>query len=781
MGTIVASLLKPIPINTFHRAIVSVRGNPPNTYQCQAIEKAPSDPLFIVAGPGSGKTTLLTLRILKLMIVDQIPARAILATTFTKKAAAELRSRILGWGFKIIDVLKQDTTLDKSQRDWLDRMDINQIITGTTDSLAERVLREYRQPGQIPPLLADGYITSTLMLKEGLFPNQIYKDDELKVFLRQFSGVAYRFGVGGMAQVLTAIFDRRQHDMVDWNRFVGSVSPTQQPIVGLMDQALSSYQNALQTLKMLDFASLEAEFLIRLQNGTLKDFADQLQVVLVDEYQDSNLLQEQIYFALAQSSKGALTVVGDDDQSLYRFRGATVELFSDFENRYFQTFAKQPTQIFLSTNYRSTSNIVQFVNTFATMDQDYQTVRVANKPTISTHPKAISGLPVLGMFRDDVQTLGQDLAKFVHDIFCGNGFVLPDGQVIQKDPVKGAPGDCALLCSSPNEYSGSGKIRLPGVMRDELGQRAPTLEIFNPRGQSLTEIPVVCRFAGLLLECLDPGGRIQRGISGFNDINPILDNWRDEAINYTNDTNCPKGLVDYAVGWGDRDPNQAKHVWPRQVSFLELLYGLVHWFPELHDDPEGQIYLEIFTRQASSAETIGKFKGQVVYNSLKQDISDASVVEILRNVIAPIASGSTQINEDLVDMFPRNRLSVFSIHQSKGLEFPITIVDVGSDFKPGRGSGSHTFKRFPTKSGPPHLLEDLLRPYSPNLGIPNRSGVDRAFDDLFRLYFVAYSRAQEVLLLVGLNSCLPNGINTITTGYDRHGANHWSNFSVMQI
>ena len=66
----------------------------------------------------------------------------------------------------------------------------------------------------------------------------------------------------------------------------------------------------------------------------MKEFTDELEVVLVDEYQDTNLLQESLYFELAKRCGGALTVVGDDDQSLYRFRGATVDLFSDFGTRY---------------------------------------------------------------------------------------------------------------------------------------------------------------------------------------------------------------------------------------------------------------------------------------------------------------------------------------------------------------------------------------------------------------------------------------------------------------
>ena len=172
----------------------------------------------------------------------------------------------------------------------------------------------------------------------------------------------------------------------------------------------------------------------------------------------------------------------------------------------------------------------------------------------------------------------------------------------------------------------------------------------------------------------------------------------------------------------------------------------MHYLPELHDDPEGQVYLEVFTRQLGACQQLGKFDGRVVTDRANQGLSDASVKELLRDFLAPIAEGVVDVNEELMETFPRDRLSVLSIHQSKGLEFPFTIVDVGSDFKDLRAP---SFKRFPTAGSTPHRMEDLLRPHSP-LGVPPRSQVDRAFDDLYRQFFVAFSRPQDVLLLVGV-------------------------------
>ncbi|GHO61374.1 hypothetical protein KSC_002660 [Ktedonobacter sp. SOSP1-52] len=100
--------------------------------------------LFLVAGPGSDKTTVLALRVLKFMFVDGVDPSAILATTFTRKAAAELRSRILGWGDKMRKELMRTHPALKPR---LERLDLNRIITGTLDSIAEEVMRDNRASG----------------------------------------------------------------------------------------------------------------------------------------------------------------------------------------------------------------------------------------------------------------------------------------------------------------------------------------------------------------------------------------------------------------------------------------------------------------------------------------------------------------------------------------------------------------------------------------------------------------------------------------------------------
>jgi len=497
---------------------------------------------------------------------------------------------------------------------------------------------------------------------------------------------------------------------------------------------------------------------------------------LVDEYQDTNLMQEKIYFCIAKSLSGSLTVVGDDDQSLYRFRGATVDLFRDFEKRYKNEFNSLPNKVYLSVNYRSTKNIINFVNKFSKLDKAYQSVRVKSKPEMKPSINAQIGVPVLGMFRSNQSKLAEDLANFVHLVFKGKGFKLRDGQVVISDRNEGDVGDCAFLCSSPKESKQTNngtELRLPGLLRSSLEAKSPPIIMFNPRGQDFHEIDLIQQFGGAILTCLDSDRLIQSNITHLNNsVHEVLDSWRDKFDAYTKSSKDLKGLVNYVHHWSNRTPGKSGTNWPINISCIDLIYGLTHYFPKLYNDSEGQIFLEVFTRQLSACEETSAFKGRIVSDPNNSELSGKSVRDLIQDFLAPIAAGTVKVEEEMIDSFPRDMFSVLSIHQSKGLEFPLVIVDIGSEFKSNHRA--HAFKRFPTGGSLPHKQEDLVRIHS-EIGVDLRLPVDRAFDDLIRQFFVAYSRPQEVLLLVGLIDATTEGrIPNVSFGFNRNGIFNWS-------
>lgn len=752
--------------------------------QLDAVQAEADESLFIMAGPGSGKTTVLTLRVLKLVFVDDVDPASILATTFTRKAATELRSRIVGWGDRLRRIQLDDRATPRQLRTRLERLDLNRVVTGTLDSLAEQVLGDYRTPGTQPPVPLEEFVASALMQRFGLWQGDPRRDrdQDMLAALNWLTGDQRQLNQPELVALLRELRDRFLHDQVDIARLEGGLN-RQQPGIATICRTIEDYAAALDQRLVMDFAALEQEFLRRLEAGQLNLFTNQLRAVLVDEYQDTNLLQEQIYFALARTVRaqgGSITVVGDDDQSLYRFRGATVELFAQFPQRLTDQCGITPRPIDLSTNYRSTANVVSWYTTFLGLDRPYQAARVPGKAALQIGRAGnYMDYPVLGLFRPDVRTLAQDVARFIAGVFSGRGVTVRQGNQtypILRDPTRGAVGDCALLCSSPRELGFGDKERLPLLLRQTLAQLPQPIQVFNPRGRELRTVPEVACLCGLMLECIDPEGRVQNTITNYPPATRnALDTWRQAAQAFiaTNPagpaTRGAGQLSAFVRAWQSRRP-QSGGQWPREVPLIDLVYKLIAWIPAMQSDPEGLVYLEVITRTITEAPQFNRSAGVIRGDAER---ADQSIRSILWDIFQPLASGMVDVDEELIETFPRDRLNVLSIHQAKGLEFPLVIVDVASEFRIDHRM--QAFKRFPTQGGRPHSLEDRLRPFSP-LGPPGRTPLDRAFDDLVRQYFVAFSRSQDVLLLIGLGQPRggPNPVPNVATSWTRARQSRWA-------
>lgn len=144
-------------IPLLRRAVPTTFGQyPPNQRQLECVEAPTNSALFIVAGPGSGKTTVLVLRALRLVLVDGMMPEQILITTFTRKAAAEIRSRLVTWGLAIQSALAATPPphWGAAERQQFDLLDVNRFVTGTLDSVCEDLLSRVREAGEVTPALA---------------------------------------------------------------------------------------------------------------------------------------------------------------------------------------------------------------------------------------------------------------------------------------------------------------------------------------------------------------------------------------------------------------------------------------------------------------------------------------------------------------------------------------------------------------------------------------------------------------------------------------------------
>jgi DNA helicase-2/ATP-dependent DNA helicase PcrA len=224
--------------------------------------------------------------------------------------------------------------------------------------------------------------------------------------------------------------------------------------------------------------------------------------------------------------------------------------------------------------------------------------------------------------------------------------------------------------------------------------------------------------------------------------------------------------------------------WPREWPVLELIFTLTTWFPTLQRDPEGQVYLEAITRTIAEAGQMSSYGARLLRGASNPavDHDTNSIREAIRTVFEPLAGGSIDVDEEIMPYVPRTYFPIMTVHQAKGLEFPLVIVDAGSDF--GRNHHSQRRLRAPQAGDSVHNVESDVAAHCPVGALrTGRSDVDRAWDDLRRLYFVAYSRPENVLLLVGLLKVIQtNAVPCIATGALTGGgqgltfvpANQWS-------
>ena len=799
-----------IDYNEFEEIVVNVleRDISSNEDQKLAISSPKDQSLFIVAGPGSGKTTVMVLKILKFIFVDDVSPNEILATTFTRKAASELLSRILSWGDKIkskliasyMDKMFSGEISDDSIIKEINRIDFNQINIGTIDSIADELLRIHRQAGTSQPILIEDFVANSVMINECLLKEDRYKHDSLQEYLAEITGKQSNTdekpkvkNLTMMASILIEIKEHIYYNMIDINNILKNIQSTE---IGkqLALKLILEYVEILKGQNIYDFAMLETEFLRRLDSDSLSAFLNDIKIILVDEYQDTNLLQESIYFKIAESAignGGNITVVGDDDQSLYRFRGASVDLFTNFIER-IAKIGIEAREVNLKTNYRSTENIIDLCNDFVELDDEYQSARVKEKPKIevpSLNADDPNQVPILGMFRNNEQILSNDLARFIDELnrngivkrkikrvltkednqkfnsdnkttlinYRDKGFDLAEGEdeIVIELGDEGSAEDIAFLTYSPKELTATGSRTFTFALKKQLARLRHPIDVFNPRGQDLQNIDCVAVFCGLMLECIDPNSRYQRTNDKLpNAASRNMTVWRRKANSYIKDVNpephSPVSLEKFVTHWQIRHPfssDESKDIkWPTKANLMELAYKLVSWIPEFQEDDEGVVYLKAITQTITQTSFFNKYSANIDFSS--PEAEKESINEALLNIFVPIASGGVQIDENYFEVIPSNRFNIMSIHQAKGLEFPLVIVDVGSRFKKNLSKDANL--RFPKDADSSSIIQDRVKKYS-SMSNNNRDSKDMAFDDLTRLYFVAFSRAKDVLLLVGLN------------------------------
>ena len=286
-----------------------------NDKQRQGVE-ATEGPVLILAGAGSGKTRVLTHRIAYLMEEEGVSPWYILAITFTNKAAKEMRDRVdklIGFGSEQIWVATFHATCVRILRRYADRLGYDNNFTIYDPDDQKTVMKDICKRLNI----------DTKMIKERVILGAISAaKDEL------ISPVQYAIDTMG-----------------DWQK-------------RKISEAYTEYQAVLKKNNAMDFDDLIVKTveLFKSCPEVLEQYQNRFRYIMVDEYQDTNTAQFELVRLLADKYRN-LCVVGDDDQSIYKFRGANIRNILDFEDTY-----PEATVIKLEQNYRSVGNILAAAN-----------------------------------------------------------------------------------------------------------------------------------------------------------------------------------------------------------------------------------------------------------------------------------------------------------------------------------------------------------------------------------------------------------------------------------
>lgn len=288
-------------------------------------------PALVIAGPGAGKTLVITERVRKLIGDDGVDPKTILVTTFTEKAANELKvrlSRTIGKKAELIHV---------------------STIHSFCKSMLEKYFLYHNYGAEINVLDDEGQklLIELNKVKLGL----AYWDG------RCIKDVKQRFN---FTKDICSFYDKltqntiNPSDLTDYLIENGKISEADLKII----KGYSKYLEMLKENRKMDFALLQTIFyhLIKNNEHVLKDAQNSFDFLLVDEYQDTSPIQDKIIRLIA-GNKQNLFVVGDENQSIYGFRGASIRNFQNFIKRYPDAHT-----YFLNTNFRSTENIVNFSN-----------------------------------------------------------------------------------------------------------------------------------------------------------------------------------------------------------------------------------------------------------------------------------------------------------------------------------------------------------------------------------------------------------------------------------
>ena len=756
-----------------------LKGFNPNDRQREAILQT-EGPLFLTAGPGSGKTRVILWRTVNLIVFHKVQPKDIFLATFTEKAAHQLKEGLRA----LLGIVTNETGQP---------YDISGMSIGTVHSICQEILidRDRRFAdggirGRAPVLLDELSQYFKLyqksfwieLLTVGGFHTGVDSEKEqtdAQEFITSYLGTRKKYSRHEAVNCVIKLFNRFSEENLDPTK-ITSQDETIQRFLNMYKFYCDSH-NKTERIQTVDFSLLQQKAYNKI--CAYPNSQDVYKYIIVDEYQDTNSIQEQIYFALAKKCKN-ICVVGDDDQALYRFRGATVENLVEFENRCKTFLGVAPKKIALNTNYRSKQAIVNFYVDFI-QRSNWKKVngdghyRVMDKDIKPHNQESIPA--VVRTEKDKKENTCVEIAQFVFDL-------KKSGKIEDYNQV------AFLFPSLKSEGQKSTKVIEFEKALDNLG-----IKIYAPRAGRFLEVPEAAQIFGLMFKILGRPSHQGPGSAGLRDFRSWQLHCIEEADKiiandsllkeYINDRVKELEFInhDYEALMKVVNKNKWNVKAKLKLDMIPSLASASGLSSKCKATLQKQAFISILRKREQAGQPVelgyvinrvtsldwsvldlfyqlnGFRHFQKMFELAEQGIDEGPVCtlglvtqylarfmeEYTAIITASFLSEDKFINtfvgsylyaiyrlgesefEDANDPFPKGRVPFLTIHQSKGLEFPYVVL--GSLRKDER---------------PADQTEVIIRELLKKEGEP----LDRiSHFDKMRMFYVGLSRAKQMTIL----------------------------------
>ncbi len=661
-----------------------------NEEQIQAITHE-NGPLLVIAGAGTGKTTVITERIKHLITNRHVLLSQIIALTFTEKAALEMEERIdvaLPYGYTQMWISTYHSFCDRILRDEAIQIGLNSSYKLVSESELLLFLRknifafnlQYFRPLGNPYKFLSGLIQHFSRLK----------DEDITVH-----------------QYFTFVEDLKKQNDINEDEVKKYTE---------LASAYKTYEDLKIKEGIMDFSDLITNVLklFRTRTNVLKEYQNRFPYILVDEFQDTNYAQNQLAILLTGKQQN-ITAVGDDDQAIYRWRGAAISNMIQFKN----SFPKAKI-VTLTKNYRSTRSILQ---SSYTLIQNNNPDRLEEKEHINkqlTSERKIKGSQVVLLFSSRVEDEAESVIKKIIDLISTKQYQYKDIAILVRANDHSQPFVRSLMrYNIPYQFLGPGHLFQQEEIKDLLAYlkvlsnfedsaslyRVLSLPIFKVEARDIAAILNFSRRFNLSL------------FEGLEKI--VLQNDQTQKQELFLDTQTRDSITKIIT----MIHRHLKLV-PRDTAGQILYYflqdsGLLNTFLVSKSEQDEKKFSNI-------SRFFDKLK------TFEATHEDSSVFAVVEWIDLSMQMGESPIAAD-TDWFDNNAVNILTIHSSKGLEFPIVFIV------------NLVTQRFPTRERreqipiPQELIKEIL---------PEG---DYHLQEERRLFYVGMTRAKDYLYLTAAN------------------------------